>query len=362
MRYLLSGGGTGGHIYPAIAIADRIREGDPKAEILFVGAVNGLELELVPQNGYTIKRITVSYLKRSLSIHNIKSAFKLVKGLYESNRIIRDFKPDWVIGTGGYVSGPVLFVAARRGYKTLIHEQNAYPGLTNRFLSNYVNNVAVSFDEAIKYFKNKDIITVTGNPIRKEYYQLTEEEAKRRFPDYSDKKMVLISGGSGGSVKINQAVEGMINKYENLPFSLYWATGKIFFESVEKRVVNAHFVKSGHQIVPYINNMPYALKACDIVVCSAGAITIAEVQISNKYAVLIPKSYTAGNHQEKNAFMMEIEGQGTVIKDQDLTPELLFSRILNGLEHNKLRMSHTKSSPAVDKIWDLINKCNENEV
>ncbi len=354
MRYLLSGGGTGGHIYPAIAIADRIREGDPEAEILFVGAVNGLELDLVPKHGYLIKAITVSYLKRSFSIHNVKSGLKLIKGLYESFTILRAFKPDWVIGTGGYVSGPILFVAARRGHKTLIHEQNAYPGLTNRILSKFVNKIAVSFDEAIKFFKNKDNITVTGNPIRKEYYELSDEEAKKSFPEYSDQKMVLISGGSGGASKINHVVEGMIDKYKMLPFSLYWATGKKYFRTVEKHVVNDHFIESGHQIVPYINNMPHALKACDIIVCSAGAITIAEVQMSNKYAVLIPKAYTAENHQEKNALMMENEGHGTVITEQDLTPELLFSRIVQGLKCKNQVVDYTKDRPAVDKIWDLI--------
>mgnify|MGYP001130653837 CR=1 FL=1 len=356
MRYLLSGGGTGGHIYPAIAIADRIKEGDPAAEILFIGAVNGLELDLVPKHGYTIKAITVSYLKRSLSLHNLRSSLKLMKGLYESYRILRDYKPDWVIGTGGYVSGPILYMAAKQGYRTLIHEQNAYPGLTNRVLSRYVDIVAISFGEAINYLKNKDVVSVTGNPIRKEYYELTDEEARSDFPEYSGKHMVLISGGSGGSSEINQAVEDMLRQYTNLPFSLYWATGKKYYKTVEKRVVSDEFIKAGHHIVPYINNMPYALKACDIIVCSAGAITIAEVQVSNKYAVLVPKSYTAENHQEKNAVMMEKDGYGTVIKEQDLTAELLFRKIVQGLDVHNQAIGHIKIRPAVDKIWDLLKK------
>lgn len=354
MRYLISGGGTGGHIYPAIAVADRIKEGDPKAEILFVGAVNGLELELVPEHGYQIEKITVSYLKRSISIHNLKSAAMLMKGLYQANKIVTGYKPDWVIGTGGYVSGPIVFMAAKRGFKTLIHEQNAYPGLTNRFLSRYVKIIAVSFEEAIKYFNSNKAVAVTGNPIRKEYYQISEEEARSRFPEYSGKFMVLISGGSGGSAKINQAVEEMIRKYKDLPFSVYWATGKNFYREMEKSVLSDRFLTAGHHMVPYIDNMPYVLKACDIVVCSAGAITIAEVQASNKYAVLIPKAYTAENHQEKNALMVASQGQGTVINEQELSGKLLLDKIVEGLNYYNQAIGHVKIRPAVDKIWDLI--------
>jgi len=354
MRYLISGGGTGGHIYPAIAVADRIIEGDPKAEILFIGAVNGLELDLVPDHGYQIEKITVSYLKRSISIHNLKSAAMLMKGLYQANKILSEYKPDWVIGTGGYVSGPIVFMAAKRGYKTLIHEQNAYPGLTNRFLSRYVQIIAVSFQEAIKYFNNKQAVSVTGNPIRKEYYQISEKEARSRFPEYIDKYMVLISGGSGGSARINQAVEEMLRKHEDLPFSIYWATGKKFYREVEKRILTDRFITGGHYMVPYIDNMPYVLKACDIVVCSAGAITIAEVQASNKYAILIPKAYTAENHQKKNALMVASQGQGTVINEQELSGKLLLDKIVEGLNHSNHVIGHVKIRPAVDKIWDLI--------
>lgn len=356
MRYLLSGGGTGGHIYPAIAIADRIREGDPKAEIQFVGAVGGLEMDLVPAHGYPIKSITVSYIKRSMSFHNVKTAAKLVKGLIEAGKILKEYSPDWVIGTGGYVSGPLVFVAAKKGYRTLIHEQNAYPGLTNRILSKYANKIAVSFPDAIEFMDNKDSITVTGNPIRREYYQLTEKEAKKSFPEYDGTKMVLITGGSGGSAKINEAVEAMIKQYPTLSFSLYWATGRKFYKNIENRILDEGFLLAGHHIVPYIDNMPHALKACNLVVCSAGAITIAEVQAADKYAVLIPKAYTAENHQEKNAIMMEAGGYGAVIKETELSPDLLFERISEGLVYSNHTIEHTKIRPAVDKIWEMLRE------
>ncbi|MDW7671282.1 MAG: undecaprenyldiphospho-muramoylpentapeptide beta-N-acetylglucosaminyltransferase [Bacillota bacterium] len=356
MRYLLSGGGTGGHIYPAIAIADRIRESDPGAEILFVGAEKGLELDLVPQSGYPIESITVSYLKRKISWHNVKSLGMLMKGLVDAGRILKSFKPDWVIGTGGFVSGPVLYQAAKKGYRTLIHEQNAYPGLTNRILSRYVDVVALSFEDARRYIKRKDHSVVTGNPIRKEYYHLTQQEARKDFPEYKNKNMVLVAGGSGGSAQINQAVEEMLDQYPEMPFRLYWSTGKHYYEQVKKRCFNNAFVSGGHQMVPYIERMPYALKACDLIVSSAGAITIAEVMASDKHAVLIPKAYTAENHQEKNARMMESDGYAAVIREQELNGETLYHHILEGLKGDYQRVEHTKVRPAVDRIWSLLNQ------
>ncbi|MEN1759525.1 undecaprenyldiphospho-muramoylpentapeptide beta-N-acetylglucosaminyltransferase [Anoxynatronum sibiricum] len=351
MRYLISGGGTGGHIYPAIAIADRIVEAEPDASILFVGTQKGLEMELVTAAGYEIKPITVSYLKRKLSLHNVKSLGMLLKGLTEAGKIIRQFKPDWVIGTGGYVSGPVVYLAAKKGIKTLIHEQNAFPGLTNRILSKHVDVVALSFEEAACHFRKKDRLVVTGNPIRKEYYQLTVDEARKSFPEYDEKKMVLIAGGSGGSSSINTAVHEMIKHSEELPFKLLWATGKNHYNQMKNIIDEQKLKQCGHQIVPYIHRMPYALKACDLVVCSAGAITIAEIQASEKYAILIPKAYTADNHQEKNARMMESCGFATVIREEELNGALLYQQILNGLleEHQVLEL--TKVRPAVDRIW-----------
>jgi UDP-N-acetylglucosamine--N-acetylmuramyl-(pentapeptide) pyrophosphoryl-undecaprenol N-acetylglucosamine transferase len=358
MRYLISGGGTGGHIYPAIAIADRIRESEPTAEILFVGAANGLEMDLVPDAGYRIIPITVSYLRRKLSWHNVRSAFMLMKGLIESRQILKDFEPDWVIGTGGYVSGPVLYVAAKKRYKTMIHEQNAFPGLTNRILSAHVDFVALSFEEAKRYLKRTVNVVVTGNPIRKEYYQLTQMEARESFPEYKNRSMVLISGGSGGSLHINQAIEEMLQQKPSLPFKLYWATGKRHYNRMKSAISSETFSEAGHQMVPYIDNMPYALKACDLVVCSAGAITIAEVQASDKYSILIPKAYTAENHQEKNALMMEEYGYATVIRELDLTGELLYQKILDGLNREHQFVEHTKVRPAVDRIWSLLNQPN----
>lgn len=331
MRYIISGGGTGGHIYPAIAIADEIKKRDPEADILFIGARSGLECQLVPAAGYRIQTITVSYLKRKLSFHNVKSAKMLIQGLIQVKKLIEDFRPHRVIGTGGYVSAPVVYVAARKGIYTLIHEQNAYPGLTNRFLNKHASVVALSFQEAAKHFKRKDNLALTGNPIRSAYYTLNKEKARSYFPEFQHDKMVLISGGSGGSTLINEAVIALLQKYEFPGYYLYWSTGKLHYELIARILKEKGIEAVGHRIVPYIDEMPEALLACDVMVGSAGAITIAEVQAAQRYAILIPKAYTADNHQEKNARMLEKTGMATVIPEKEISPEKLHQAIIKGL-------------------------------
>ncbi len=354
MRYMISGGGTGGHIYPAIAIADEIKKRDPEAEILFIGAENGLECQLVPAAGYSLEAITVSYLKRKLSFHNVKSAKMLLQGLVQVKRLIEQFRPDYVIGTGGYVTGPVVYVAAKKGIFTLIHEQNAYPGLTNRFLNKYVSVVALSFQEAAKYFKQKDNLTLTGNPIRSNYYTINKEKARTYFPEFKKHKMVLISGGSGGSSNINQTVELMLQQYNNTEYYLYWATGKTHYETTVRNLKEKGTEATGHRIVPYIDEMPEALLACDLIVGSAGAITIAEIQAAQRYAVLIPKAYTADNHQEKNARMLEITGRATVILEKELTPEKLHQAILQGLEMKEPEKQEMPAKLPVEMIVEKL--------
>lgn len=332
---MISGGGTGGHIYPAIAIADEIKKRDPEAEIIFIGSENGLECQLVPAAGYSLESITVTYLKRKLSLHNLKSAKMLLKGLFQVKRLIDRFRPDFVIGTGGYVSGPVVYVAAKKGIYTLIHEQNAYPGLTNRFLSKHVSVVALSFQEAAQHFKKKDNLTLTGNPIRSAYYTLTKEKTRINFPEFNNRKMVLISGGSGGSSNINKTVQSVLEKYPNSEYSLFWSTGKIHYERTISNLKEKGIDLAGHRVVPYIDEMPEALLACDLVVGSAGAISIAEIQAAQRYSILIPKAYTADNHQEKNARMLEKTGRATVILEKELTSERLHQAITQGLKVKK---------------------------
>jgi len=356
MRVILSGGGTGGHIYPAISIANKIKEKHPNAEILFIGTEKGMESDIVPKAGYQIKFITVSYLRRKISIHNIKSAGMLLKGILEARQIIKGFKPDIVIGTGGFVCGPVVYMASKLGIKTIIHEQNVFPGLTNRILDRYVNRIALSFEEAEKYFKGKNKLVVTGNPIREDFLDITEEEARTKYKAKSNLPLVLIVGGSGGAFKINNAVTDMLKTYKPKNYKLLLVTGKRLYESTLKNI-NKSDLANTHEILPYINDMPYALKACDLMVCSAGAITIAEITAVGKAAILIPKAHTAENHQEYNANAMGNKGAAVVIREDELSGELLnkkIEEILNssqGLIAMKAASKHEGIIDAADRIY-----------
>ncbi|ABW18923.1 undecaprenyldiphospho-muramoylpentapeptide beta-N-acetylglucosaminyltransferase [Alkaliphilus oremlandii] len=326
MRVILSGGGTGGHIYPAISIANKIKEQHPKAEILFIGTENGMESEIVPKAGYPIKYVTVSYLKRKISLHNVKSAAMLLKGIAEARKIIKEFKPDIVIGTGGFVCGPVLYMASKLGIRTMIHEQNVFPGLTNRILDRYVDRIALSFKDAEKYFKHKNKLVVTGNPIRSDFMEVTEVEASARYKTDSDLPLVLVVGGSGGALKINRAVVEILNQYQPNKYRLLLVTGKRLYKSTLESI-NAESLQSKHKVFAYVNDMPHALKACDLIVCSAGAITIAEVTAVGKASILIPKAHTAENHQEYNANAMGNKGAAVVIREDELSGEILNKKI-----------------------------------
>ncbi|NLM04578.1 MAG: undecaprenyldiphospho-muramoylpentapeptide beta-N-acetylglucosaminyltransferase [Clostridiales bacterium] len=360
MRVIISGGGTGGHIYPAIAIANKIKEECPGAEILFIGTAKGLESEIVPKAGYEIKTITVTYLSRKLSMHNIKSAGMLMKGLLQARKIIKDFKPDIVIGTGGFVSGPVVFIASKMKIKTIIHEQNVFPGITNRILENYVDRVAISFEEAKKYFKRKEKLRVTGNPIRQEFFNITMEEAKSRYKAQGNKPLVLIVGGSGGSISINEAVVEFLTLSPKNNFEVLLATGKRYYNQVMEQISKNKDILQYNRVVEYIDDMPYALKACDLIICSAGAITITEINAMGKPAILIPKAYTAENHQEYNARALEDRGAAILIKEKDLNGKILFKKIeeiikdksiLNNMQENSLKSSKKN---ATDLIYNII--------
>lgn len=327
MRVIISGGGTGGHIYPAIAIASKIEKNDKQAKILFIGTKSGLESDIVPKAGFDIETITVSYLKRKISIHNLKSAGMLLKGLWEARKIIRRFKPDIVVGTGGFVCGPIVFMAARMGIPTIIHEQNVFPGITNKILSNFVDKVAVSFDEASKYFKRKDKLVLTGNPIRDDFFHVSPEEAEKRYVTTKEMPLVMIVGGSGGSIRINETVTDMMIKYPNKSFAILLVTGKRHHSKIMAEISQHGIDMTNDRVLPYIDDMPLALKACDLIICSAGAITITEINAIGKPSILIPKAYTAENHQEYNAMAMQKRGAAVVIKENDLTGEVLYKNI-----------------------------------
>ncbi|SNS24467.1 UDP-N-acetylglucosamine-N-acetylmuramylpentapeptide N-acetylglucosamine transferase [Anaerovirgula multivorans] len=349
MKVIISGGGTGGHIYPAIAIANKIKEKNPNSQILFIGTEKGLESDIVPKAGYDIKTITVSHLRRKLSFHNVKSGGMLLKGLWQARKIIKNFKPDIVIGTGGFVCGPVVFMAAQMGIKTMIHEQNVFPGITNKILGRYVDRIAISFEEASKYFKERNKLIVTGNPIRQEFFSISTEVAKEKYKSEKENPLVLIVGGSGGSIGLNKTVTDMMIKHPSIDFEILLVTGKKHYSEVINNISQHKHILKYYKILAYIDDMPYALKACDLIICSAGAITITEINAVGKPSILIPKAYTAENHQEYNARALEKRGAALVIKENDLNADHLYSSIQEVLQNKETLKAMEKASVDASK-------------
>lgn len=346
MRYIVTGGGTGGHIYPALAIIKEIKDSDKNAKILYIGTKQGLEAELVPKEGIDFKTVRVQGMPRRLNKKSFIALKELINGLKDAKKIIKDFKPDIVIGTGGYVSGPVVFMAKRMKIRAVIHEQNAFPGITNKILSRYVDRVLVTFDEATKYFKYPERVVKTGNPIRKEILNIKKEDAYNKLNIKNNKPFVLSFGGSGGQKKLNDAIFHIIKNYKlEDDFQLIHITGSRLFEDFMLRLKKEDItIPNNIRIIPYLYDMPEALNVADLVIGSSGAITLAEISALGVPSILIPKAYTAENHQEYNARFFEREGASIVILEKDLSGVNLYNTI-NKLINDK------------DRLYDMSLKC-----
>ncbi|MEG1311060.1 MAG: undecaprenyldiphospho-muramoylpentapeptide beta-N-acetylglucosaminyltransferase [Romboutsia sp.] len=359
MKVLLSGGGTGGHVYPAIAIANRIKEEHPDAEILFVGTAKGIESEIVPKYGYELKTVTVQGFKRKIDLDNVKRVFKLFKGLEQSRSVVKKFKPDIVIGTGGYVSGPVLFNASMKKVPTVIHEQNSFPGVTNKILAKMVTIVLTSFEDSHQRFPEgtREKLVLTGNPVRKEILVARKNVARRNLGISEEKKMVLCYGGSGGSEEINDAMKVVIENMVKDDVAFIFATGKYYYEEFAKSISNIT-LKPYQRVVPYLEDMANALAASDLVIGSAGAISLAEITALGKPSIIIPKAYTAENHQEYNAKSIETQGAGIAILEKNLTPESLNEAVFRLLGNKEALIDMANASKTIGKpeAIDLIYK------
>ena len=363
MKVLLAGGGTGGHVYPAIAIANKIKEHNPDCEILFVGTKNGIESEIVPKAGFELKTVTVQGFKRKIDFDNVKRVFKLCKGLEQSRRIVKKYKPDIVIGTGGYVSGPVLFNAAMSKKVTIVHEQNSFPGVTNKILSKVATKVLTSFEDSHKRFpeKSQDKLVLTGNPVRKEILQARKYISRKNLGISEDKKMVLCYGGSGGSEEINDAMRLVIENMVKEDVAFIFATGKVYYEEFIESIKDIE-LKPYQRVMPYLDNMADGLAASDIVIGSAGAISLAEITALGKPSIIIPKAYTAENHQEYNAKSIESQGAGIAILEKDLTPQSLNEAVFKLLGDKELLIDMANNAKkigkpeAIDLIYNEIMK------
>ncbi len=363
MKYLITGGGTGGHIYPALAIANEIKRKDLSSEILYVGTEKGLEAELVPKEGFKFKTIRVKGMPRKINKESFIALMELLHGLNDAKKIIKEFKPDVVIGTGGYVCGPVVYMAKKMNIPALIHEQNAFPGITNKILSRYVDKVAVTFDEAKKYFKYPDRVVNTGNPIRKEILEIDKEKAYKALDIDKDIPFILSFGGSGGQKKLNDAMYYFIKEAtEKEDVQIIHVTGKRFYDEFMSQLKKDNIdLNKNIRIFPYFYQIPEAVNIASLVITSSGAITLAEISAVGVPSILIPKSYTAENHQEYNARAFENKGASILVLEKDIKEDVL-SGIIYSVVKDKKRLvqmaSHSKElgkTDASERIVELIN-------
>ncbi|WP_338350778.1 undecaprenyldiphospho-muramoylpentapeptide beta-N-acetylglucosaminyltransferase [Nonlabens tegetincola] len=322
-RIIISGGGTGGHIYPAISIANECKRRWPDCEILFVGARDRMEMEKVPAAGFPIKGLWISGLQRSLSLKNIAFPFKVVKSLLDAGRIINNFKPDIAIGTGGYASGPLLFKANQKGIPTLIQEQNSFPGITNKLLSKKVKRICVA-SKGLERFFPKDKMVMTGNPVRQDLLDITskKQQAIEFFGLDENKKTLLVLGGSLGARRINQLIEE--NSAQLLKdVQIIWQCGKFYYETYKAKEQKQLQVKA------FLERMDLAYAAADFIISRSGAGTISELCIVGKPVIFIPSPHVAEDHQTKNAQAIVQENAAVMIKESDL--EQNFMTLWKGL-------------------------------
>ncbi|MCL1790647.1 MAG: undecaprenyldiphospho-muramoylpentapeptide beta-N-acetylglucosaminyltransferase [Peptococcaceae bacterium] len=336
MRVILAGGGTGGHIYPALAIAEGIRKASPQAEILYVGLKEGMEARLVPDAGWDFQGIAGRGLPRRLSLTLVKTVGSNLKALWQTKKILKEFHPDLVVGTGGFVSGPVLLMASLFGVPALLHEQNVWPGMTNKMLARRVKKVMLAFADGRRHFPESCPVAVVGQPVRPSVGRVNRGEALRFFGLESGKKVVLVTGGSRGARSINRAMVFVADKLrEREDVQLIWATGTLDYEDsmAELRQLGVDPHKSGWHVAAYIENMPHALAAADLCVCRAGATTLAELSAAGLPCILIPYPFASENHQEFNARAMVDAGAARMILDKEMTGEGLWQEMESLLDN-----------------------------
>jgi UDP-N-acetylglucosamine--N-acetylmuramyl-(pentapeptide) pyrophosphoryl-undecaprenol N-acetylglucosamine transferase len=361
MKIIISGGGTGGHIFPAIAIADTIKAKNPSAQILFVGAEGKMEMDRVPKVGYDIIGLPVAGFQRSLSFENIKKnlifPFKLIKSLLKARKIVKDFKPNVVVGVGGYASGPILRVAMSMGVSGLIQEQNSYAGVTNKILSEKVKKVCVAYEGMDKFFPREKII-LTGNPIRKDVWdnQITAEEGRRFYNLDPAKKTIVLIGGSLGARTMNQALrDNAALIKENKDIQILWQCGKLYIDEYSKtETAQLPNVK----ITAFLEKMDMAYAAANVVISRAGALSISEICAVGKASILVPSPNVAEDHQTKNAMALVKKNAAILIKDTDAKYNMIKTAIqLINNEQLIINLSqNAKSLGKTNAAEDIVNE------
>jgi UDP-N-acetylglucosamine--N-acetylmuramyl-(pentapeptide) pyrophosphoryl-undecaprenol N-acetylglucosamine transferase len=339
-KFIISGGGTGGHIYPAIAIANQLKIRYPKAEFLFIGAKDRMEMEKVPQAGYNIEGLWISGLQRSLTLKNLMFPFKLVSSLLRSRAIVKKFKPNAAIGTGGYASAPLLRVASNKGIPCLIQEQNSHAGITNKWLANKVSSICVAYDGMDTFFPSEKI-KLTGNPVRQDLLEVASkrDESLSYFNLKDDKKTLLVLGGSLGAGKINELINESLPFFQENKLQLIWQCGK-YYEAL-------YLEKGGEDVKVYafLNRMDLAYAAADIIISRSGALSVSELCLVGKPVLFIPSPNVAEDHQTKNAMAVLEKNAALMVSENDLKAnfETVFSSLLKSeLQQKELSMNIKK--------------------
>jgi UDP-N-acetylglucosamine--N-acetylmuramyl-(pentapeptide) pyrophosphoryl-undecaprenol N-acetylglucosamine transferase len=321
-KILISGGGTGGHIYPAIAIANELMKRDENIDILFIGAKGRMEMEMVPAAGYEIIGLPVRGLYRNITLRNIIVLFKLLYSLIKAGNIISKYKPDLAVGTGGYASSPALKAAAGKGIPTIIQEQNSYAGITNRILGKKARIICVAYEGMEKYFQKEKII-LTGNPVRKDLMRIETktDEALRYFNISGKRRVLLILGGSLGAYTINKSVFKNLELLGEADIDVIWQTGSLYFDSMKEKLEKSNV--NNVKINDFITRMDLAYSIADLIISRAGACTISELCIAGKPLILVPSPNVAENHQTKNAMFLADKNAAIIIKDSSAKNELI---------------------------------------
>lgn len=349
MRVLMTGGGTGGHVNPAIAIANTIKLNDPTAEIAFVGTSRGIENKLVPAAGYPLYHVEVRGFRRSLSPANLKAAWLAFVSPIRAKKLIADFKPDIVVGTGGYACWPVLVAAARMGIPTAVHESNAIPGVTVRRLQKYVDRIMLNFAEGGEYLDAKEKLMVVGNPLRGEFGTMTRAAAREKLGITGYRRMILSCGGSMGAEPVNDAMLALMRDYGlSHPDVLHvHATGALEYEAAKAKFAEYGLTgKDNLRLVEYIYDMPIQMAAADLVVNRAGAMTLSELAVQGKACLLIPSPYVTANHQYKNAKVLADAGAALLIEEKELTPARVTQEVSALLDDDTRRAGMEKAITA----------------
>ncbi|GAF02656.1 undecaprenyldiphospho-muramoylpentapeptide beta-N-acetylglucosaminyltransferase [Saccharicrinis fermentans] len=361
MKVIISGGGTGGHIFPAISIANALKVADPSVQLLFVGAEGKMEMEKVPAAGYEIVGLPVAGFQRRLTFKNVTFFFKLAASMRKAKKVVRQFKPDVVVGVGGYASGPVLRVATANNIPTIIQEQNSYPGVTNKILSKKVSKICVAYPGMERFFPALKII-LTGNPIRQNLLnRVGREEAAAYFGLDPNRKVVFVTGGSLGAGTINEGIQAGYGLLEKEGVQLIWQTGKYYYKKIKEAVPENKNIK----IMAFVDRMEAAFSLADVVVSRAGASSISEIALLGKATVFVPSPNVSEDHQTKNAMALVKEDAAEMVRDGDVAEELVVKvlALLNDDGRLEMLKQHVKkfampdaAKVIVEELFKLVKK------